>query len=104
MRRKADGAKDLVKVFVGKWRDSEDVVGDITHSEMKGGLVVMRLAGSSGRLHGCVKKATVAYCAGGCSEHKRWGLRSQPYRVWCQCLHFKLANASDVFVFPISPP
>jgi hypothetical protein len=36
VRRKADGAKDLVKEFVGKWRDNEAVIGDVTHTEMKG--------------------------------------------------------------------
>jgi hypothetical protein len=36
VRRKADGAKDLVKEFVGKWQDNEAVVGDVTHTEMKG--------------------------------------------------------------------
>jgi hypothetical protein len=36
VRRKADGAKELVKEFVGKWRDNEAVIGDVTHTEMKG--------------------------------------------------------------------
>jgi hypothetical protein len=36
VRRKADGAKDLVKEFVGKWQDNGDVAGDLTHTEMKG--------------------------------------------------------------------
>lgn len=35
VRRKADGAKDLVKEFVGKWQDNGDVAGDLTHTEMK---------------------------------------------------------------------
>lgn len=38
MRRKADGAKELVREFVGKWQDNAAVVGDVTHSEMKGEL------------------------------------------------------------------
>jgi len=42
VRRKADGAKDLVKEFVGKWQDNAAVVGDITHTEMKGKTQVLR--------------------------------------------------------------
>ena len=37
VRRKADPAKELVKEFVAKWRDSPSVMGDVTHEEMKGG-------------------------------------------------------------------
>jgi len=35
VRRKADPAKELVKEFVGKWQDRPEVVGDVTHDEMK---------------------------------------------------------------------
>eukprot|EP00878_Enallax_costatus_P015383 GHUV01016114.1.p1 GENE.GHUV01016114.1~~GHUV01016114.1.p1 ORF type:complete len:198 (+),score=26.86 GHUV01016114.1:98-691(+) len=35
VRRKADGAKDLVREFVKTWQDNAAVAGDVTHNEMR---------------------------------------------------------------------
>ncbi|KAF8055488.1 tmcC [Scenedesmus sp. PABB004] len=67
VRRKADGAKDLVKEFVGKWQDNGDVAFDASHDEMKGALSELgrfyQRAGPRSRLDEATKSSVLAHLA-----------------------------------------